>query len=153
MFIPLATIASRQGWVAGENAAGGKARFNGAIHSIAVKVFCLEVARAGLSSVEATASGFDVVTETITVPSKVAIMPGSQKLTITMIADKQTRRLLGVNVVGKEGAVLRSNTLAVAIQQKLMIDEIQQWDLAYSPPFTPLWDPILVAANSVAKKL
>ncbi len=152
MFIPLATIASKQGWVAGENAAGGKARFNGAIRAIAVKVFCLEVARIGLSSEEAQASGFDVVTETIIAPCKVAMMPGSEKLWITTIADKRSKRLLGVNMIGKDGVVLRANTFAVAIQHKMTIDEIQQWDLAYSPPFTPLWDPVLVAANSLSKK-
>ncbi len=153
MFLPLATLASKQGWVAGENAAGGNAKCVGAIHSIAVKVFCLEVARTGLSSVEASASGFDVVTETITATTRVAIMQGSQKLTVTLIADKRSRRLLGVNLIGKEGAVLRANTFAVAIQHRITIDEIQRWDLAYSPPFTPLRDPVLVAANAIAKKL
>lgn len=153
MFIPLATIASKQAWVAGENAAGGTATFRGAIRSIAVRVFGLGVARVGLSSEEAQASGFDVVTETITAWSKVAMMPGSKKVWIKTIADKRSKRLLGVNVIGEDGVVLRANTFAVAIQHKMTIDEIQQWDLAYSPPFTPLWDPILVAANALAKKL
>ena len=54
---------------------------------------------------------------------------------------------------GNEGVVLRANTFAVAIQHKITIEEMQQWDLAYSPPFTPLWDPILVAANELGKKL
>ena len=153
MFIPLATIASKQGWVAGENAAGGKAIFRGAIRAIAVRVFGLEVARVGLSVEEAKASGFDVATETISAYSKVAMMPGSGKIWITAIADKRTKRLLGANMWGKDGAVLRANTFAVAIQHKITIEEMQQWDLAYSPPFTPLWDPILVAANELGKKL
>lgn len=153
MFIPLATIASKQGWVAGENAAGGKAAFRGAIRAIAVRVFGLEVARVGLSVEESTASGFDVITETITAFSKVAMMPGSEKVWITTIADKRSKRLLGVNMWGKDGVVLRANTFAVAIQHKITVEEMQQWDLAYSPPFTPLWDPILVAANELSKKL
>ncbi|MBI5471891.1 MAG: FAD-dependent oxidoreductase, partial [Ignavibacteriae bacterium] len=153
MYIPLATIASKQGWAAGENAAGGNAVFRGAVHAIAVRVFGLEVARVGLNSEEAKESGFDVVTDTITAHSRVAMMHGSKKLTITTIADKRSRRLLGANLVGEDGAVLRSHTLATVIQQKLSIDEIRELDLAYSPPFTPLWDPVLVAANSLAKKL
>ncbi len=153
MFIPLATIASKQGWVAGENAAGGKATFRGAIRAIAVRVFSLEVARVGLSVEESTASGFDVVTETITAYSKVAMMPCSEKVWITTIADKRSKRLLGVNMWGKEGVVLRANIFAVAIQHKITVEEMQQWDLAYSPPFTPLWDPVLVAANELRKKL
>ncbi len=153
MFIPLATIASKQGWVAGENAAGGKAVFRGAIRAIAVRVFSLEVARIGLSVEESVSSGFDVVTETVTAPSKVTMMPGSQKVSITTIADRRSKRLLGVNMWGKEGVVLRANTFAVAIQHRITVDEMRQWDLAYSPPFTPLWDPVLVAANALGKKL
>lgn len=152
-YIPLATLASKQGWVAGENAAGGKAVFRGAVHAIAVRVFGLEVARVGLGSEEAQQAGFDVVTETITSWSKVAMMPGSKKLWIRAIADKRSRRLVGVNVLGEDGAVLRANTFAVAIQQKMTIEEIAQWDLVYSPPFTPLWDPLLVTANVLKKKL
>jgi CoA-dependent NAD(P)H sulfur oxidoreductase len=153
VYIPLATIGTKAGWVAGENAAGGTASFRGAIRAIAVKVFGIEVAGVGLSSDEAREAGFDVVTETITAWSKVAVMPESTRVTIKMIADKKTRRLLGANLYGESGAVLRANTLAVAIQHRIPVDDIQQWDLAYSPPFTPLWDPILVAANATAKKL
>ena len=152
-YLPLATIASKAGWTAGENAAGGKAVFRGAIRAIAVRVFDTEFARVGVGTAEAEAAGFAPVTETITGWSKVAVMPGSKRLTITTIADKKSGRLLGANVYGKEGAVLRANTLAVGIQHHMTIDEIQQWDLAYSPPFSPLWDPILVAANATAKKV
>lgn len=153
MYIPLATIASKAGWTAGENAAGGKATFRGAIRAIGVKVFDLEVVQVGISTEEAKDSGYDIVTETVTGWNKVAIMPGSTKTTIHMIVDKRTRRLLGANVYGESGAVLRGNALAVAIQHRITIDEMQRWDLIYTPPFSPLWDPILVAANATAKKL
>jgi NADPH-dependent 2,4-dienoyl-CoA reductase/sulfur reductase-like enzyme len=153
MYIPLATIASKAGWVAGENAAGGNAVFKGAIRAIGVRVFDLEVVQVGISSDEAKESGFDVVTETITAHSRVAIMPGSKKVTVTLIADKKSKRLLGANLFGEEGAALRADALAAAIQHRLTIDDIQQWDLVYTPPFAPLWDPILVAANAMRKKL
>ncbi len=153
MYIPLATIASKAGWTAGENAAGGKATFRGAIRAIGVKVFDLEVVQVGIGSEEAKDAGYDIATETVTGWNKVAIMPGSTKTTIHMIADKRTRRLLGANLYGESGEVLRANALAVAIQHRITIDEIRQWDLIYTPPFSPLWDPILVAANAMAKKL
>jgi NADPH-dependent 2,4-dienoyl-CoA reductase/sulfur reductase-like enzyme len=153
MYIPLATIASKAGWVAGENAAGGNATFRGAIRAIGVRVFDLEVVQVGISLDEAIASGFDAVTETISAWNKVAVMPGSKRVTIKTIADKKTRRLLGANLYGEEGASLRAHALAVAIQHRITIDEMQQWDLAYTPPFAPLWDPILVAANATRKKL
>ncbi len=153
MYAPLATIASKAGWVAGENAAGGKATFPGAIRAIAVRIFGLEVAQVGLNSTEAVDSGFDVVTESVTAWSKVAVMPGSTKVVLHLVADKKSSRLLGANVYGEEGAVLRANTLAVAIQQRIPIHEMRNWDLAYNPPFTPLWDPVLVAANALSRKL
>ena len=68
-----------------------------------------------------------------------------------LVAEKSTRRLLGANVYGEEGAVLRGNTLGVAIQHQMNVEDVQEWDLAYSPPFAPLWDPILVAANATRR--
>lgn len=153
MYIPLATIASKAGWVAGENAAGGKAAFRGAIRAIAVKVFGIEVVQVGISSEEARNAGFDVVTETVTGWDKVAVMPGSSKITIKTIVDRSSGRLLGANLHGEHGAVLRANTLAVAIQHRITIEEMQHWDLVYSPPFAPMWDPILISANVTRKKL
>jgi len=152
MYIPLATLASRAGWVAGENAAGGRASLKGAIRAIAVKVFGLEIAQVGISSSEAKEAGFDVITESITAPSKVGLMPGSQKIVITLIVDSRSSRVVGANVFGGDGAVLRANTLGVAIQHKLTLDDIAQWDMIYSPPFAPLWDPILIAANKARKR-
>ncbi len=153
IYLPLATLASKQGWVAGENAAGGQARFSGAIRATAVRAFTMEVAHVGLGSDEAKLARFDVAVETIVGWSRVASMPGSRKVTVTLIADRRSRRLLGANLFGEEGAVLRANTLAVGIQQGLTVDDMQQWDLAYSPPFTPLWDPILIAGNALQKKM
>ena len=153
MYVPLATTASRAGWVAGENAAGGRATFKGAIRAIAVKVFGMEVAQVGVSSDEARNAKFSVMTESITAFTKVGIMPQAEKMTVKMIVDQRSGRLLGANVYGGERAVLRANTLGVAIQHKLTIDDIARWDLIYSPPFAPLWDPILVAANQAKKKL
>jgi NADPH-dependent 2,4-dienoyl-CoA reductase/sulfur reductase-like enzyme len=153
VYIPLATIASKAGWTAGENAAGGNAVFRGALRAIAVRVFGLEVAQVGASEEDAREAGFETVCETVTGWSRVAVMPGSERVTVRLIADRKSQRLLGANVFGREGAVLRANTLAAAIHQKVTIGDMQQWDLAYSPPFTPLWDPLLVAANAMQRKL
>jgi NADPH-dependent 2,4-dienoyl-CoA reductase/sulfur reductase-like enzyme len=152
MYIPLATIASKAAWVAGENAAGGRAVFKGAIRAIAVKVFDLEVAQVGLSVLEAQESGFDATTEFIRSHSRVAYMPNSKDVNVKLILDKRSKRVLGANLFGGEGIALRANTLAVAIQHKLTVDEVSQLDLVYAPTYSPLWDPILVAAN-VSKRI
>jgi NADPH-dependent 2,4-dienoyl-CoA reductase/sulfur reductase-like enzyme len=153
MYLPLATLASRAGWVAGENAAGGREVFKGAIRAMAVKIFDREFAQVGLSSAEARSAGFSVVTDTITAYAKVGIMPGSGKTTIISLYDKSSGKILGANVFGGEGSVLRANTLGVAIQHGLTADAISRLDLIYAPPFAPLWDPILVSANQARKKL
>lgn len=153
MYVPLATTASRSAWVAGENAAGGRATFKGAIRAIAVKVFGLEIAHVGLSAAEAAGAGFDATTDAVTVPSKIAFMPGSGKVTVRMVFDRRTGRILGANVYGTEGCVLRADTLAVAIQHRLGVEDLARLDLIYAPAFAPLWDPLLVAANQAIKKL
>jgi len=151
MYIPLATIASRAGWVAGENAAGGTASFKGAIRALAVRVFGIEVAQVGISSEEARAAGFSVTVTSITGSSRVGLMPGTKKITVTLIVEDRTRRILGANIFGGDGVVQRANILGVAIQHRMTLDDIAQFDLIYSPPFAPLWDPILIAANNGRK--
>ncbi len=152
-YVPLATYASRQGKVAGENAAGGRAVFKGGIHSIAVKIFDLEVARVGLSSREASEAGFQHAKVRISSDSKVSYLPGNEKMEIAAIVDKRSGRLLGANVYGGRGSVLRANSLGIAIQQRMTVDEISQLDLIYSPPFSPLWDPILILANQAKRTI
>jgi NADPH-dependent 2,4-dienoyl-CoA reductase/sulfur reductase-like enzyme len=153
LYIPLATYASRQGRVAGENAAGGRAVFKGAIRSIAVKVFGIEVAQVGISSSEAQENGFDFIKVQVTTDSKVAYFPENTKIDIVAIADKRSHRLLGANIYGGPGSVLRADVLGLAIQQRMTVDELSQIDLIYSPPFSPLWDPVLILANQLKGKL
>lgn len=152
-YIPFATIASRSAWVAGENAAGERAKFGGGIYSAALKFFSLEIAKVGISSKEATTLRYKVVTDFITTNSRIPFMPGNKKLSVKLIVDQTSRKILGANLFGEDGVALRANTLATAIQQRLTIDELSKLDLIYAPNFSPLWDPILIAANSIKKKL
>ena len=153
MYLSLATTASKTGRVAGENAAGGKAVFKGTIRAIGVRVFNKEVAHVGLSLKEARSASFDAVAHTIHARSKVGMMPGTRDILFTLIADRKTRALLGANVIGDSGAVLRANTLAAAIRHGMSIGDVEQLDLIYSPPFAPLWDGISIAAEQLGKKL
>ncbi len=151
--ISLATVASKTGRVAGENAAGGNVTFKGTIRAIGVRVFDKEVAHVGLSLKEAKEAYYDGVAQTIRAPSHVGIMPGMKEILFTLIADRKTRRLLGANVIGDKGAILRANTLAVAIRHGMSIDEVEQLDLIYTPPYAPLWDGITIAAEQLGKEL
>jgi len=153
MYQALATTASKTGRVAGENAAGGNASYGGTIRAIGVRVFDKEVAHVGLSLREAHEASFDAVSHTIQAKSNVGIMPGAKDIFITLIADRKSRKLLGANVIGGGGAILRANTLAVAIRHGMSIDEVEHFDLIYTPPFAPLWDGITIAAEQLGKKL
>jgi NADPH-dependent 2,4-dienoyl-CoA reductase/sulfur reductase-like enzyme len=150
---PLGDIANKQGRVAGENAAGGKATFSGVVGSAAFKVFELEVAFTGLGIQTAQRYGFDVNSQVIEAESKVGYMPGAKRIFIKLIFDKKEGRLLGAQMVGKEGVARRINALAVAVHQKMSVDEIARLDFAYAPPFSAPFDPILIAAEQATKKI
>ena len=150
---PLGDIANKQGRVAGENAAGGKATFSGVIGSAAFKVFELEVAFTGLGTQVAQRYGFDVDSQIIEAESKVGYMPGAKQMLIKLIFDSKNGRLLGAQMAGKEGVARRINTLAVAVHQKMSVNEIARLDFAYAPPFSPPLDPILIAAEQAARKI
>ena len=150
-YIPLGTTANKQGRIAGENAAGGKATFGGVVGTAVVKVFGLEVARTGLTVREAEKEGFDAASATIKSISRAHYYPGHKPLHVKLVFDRGTKRLLGAQMVGQEGAALRIDVLAAALHARWTVRDVGDMDLAYAPPFAPVWDPILIAAN-VAKK-
>ncbi|MBI2427674.1 MAG: FAD-dependent oxidoreductase [Ignavibacteriales bacterium] len=152
-YLSLATTASKTGWVAGENAAGGTAQFKGTIRAIGLRICNLEVAQAGLTHREATDAGFDVVSSTIVTNSRIGFMPGNAQLTITTLADKKTGKLLGACTVGKDGAAHRANVFSVAIRHGLTAHDLSELDLVYAPPFAPLWDGVVMSGIQLDKLL
>lgn len=153
VYTPLGDIANKQGRVAGENAAGGKALFYGVVGSAAFKVFELEVAFTGIGTQVAERYGFDVDSQIIEAQSKVGYMPGSRPILIKLIFERRNGRLLGAQMAGREGVARRINALAVALHQKMTIDEISRLDFAYAPPFSAPLDPILIAAEQAIKRI
>jgi NADPH-dependent 2,4-dienoyl-CoA reductase/sulfur reductase-like enzyme len=150
---PLGDIANKQGRVAGENAAGGNAIFLGVVGSAAFKVFELEVAFTGLGTEAARRYGLNVDSQIIEAESKVGYMPGAKRILIKLIFERKNGRLLGAQMAGKEGVARRINALAIALHQKMTIDEIARLDFAYAPPFSAPLDPILIAAEQAARKI
>ncbi len=152
-YIPLGTVANKQGRVAGLSAAREVARFPGAISSTQLKLFDMELAHTGLTVEQAQLEGFDPVSIHITAPSAAHGYPERHPIDIVMIADKSTRRILGAQMIGRTGVAHRINIIATAIFNGNRADEFAMFDLAYAPPFAPVWDPVLVAANVLAGKL
>jgi NADPH-dependent 2,4-dienoyl-CoA reductase/sulfur reductase-like enzyme len=145
--VALGTHANKQGRVAGINIGGGYATFPGVIGTAVTKVCNLEVARTGLSMEEADAAGFRYVTAHVDSTTRAGYFPGAKPIRVKLMAEKRTGRLIGAQIVGREGAAKRIDVLATAIWNEMMVDEVLSLDLSYAPPFAPVWDPVLIAAR------
>ncbi|MGL4867564.1 MAG: CoA-disulfide reductase [Cetobacterium sp.] len=150
VYIPLATTANKIGRVVGENLAGLEVKFAGTLGSAAVKVIDLEAGRTGITENEAIKMGIDYKTVFIKDKNQTSYYPGREDIFVKLIYDANTRVLLGGQIAGKKGAVLRVDSLATAIYSKLTVDEIGMMDFCYAPPFARTWDAMNVAGN-VAK--
>lgn len=153
VFIPLALGANRQGKVAGVNICGQPEKFPGVLGTSVVKIFDLALARTGLGYEEAQAAGFKDVIKTVAVQnSKPLYYPGSTKVTVIIIHEKLTGRILGGQIAGTIDAVgQRINTLAVAITAGMTVKDVAGLDTAYAPPFAPVYDPVVMACMVAVK--
>ncbi|MGH8868875.1 MAG: FAD-dependent oxidoreductase [Actinomycetes bacterium] len=151
--VPLGTHANKQGRVAGINLGGGYATFPGLVRTAMTKVCHLEIGRTGLLERDAEVAGFAYVTATVEATTKAGYFPGTAPMTIKMLAEQRTGRLLGAQIVGGEGSAKRIDTVAVALWNAMTVEEVTGLDLAYAPPFSPTWDPVLIAARKVAERL
>ncbi len=152
-WIPLALRANRSGWAAADNICGKEVRLEGVVGTAVFKVFNLEVSRTGLTPEEAAEAGFDPVHVTIKSRSRAHAHPGSKTIQVQMVGDKKSGRLLGAFMVGEEGAAHRINAAAVALHNHMTVEAFSTTDLSYAPPFGPVWDPLLTAANQLIKSL
>ena len=145
--VPLGTHANKQGRVAGINLGGGYATFPGVIGTAITKVCDVEVARTGLSEAEAEAAGYRFVSAAVDSTTRAGYFPGAQPIRVKLVAEKRTGRLLGAQIVGRNDAAKRIDVLATAIWNEMHVDEVLSLDLSYAPPFSPVWDPVLIAAR------
>jgi NADPH-dependent 2,4-dienoyl-CoA reductase/sulfur reductase-like enzyme len=152
-WIPLALRANRAGWAVADNVGGKRVALQGIAGTAVFKVFDLQVARTGLSMSEAEKFGFEPVEVMIKARSRAHAHPDTSNIYVQMVGDRSSGRLIGAQLVGKEGAAHRVNAPAVALHQKMSVAEFSQCDLAYAPPFGPTWDPMLTAANQLLKKM
>lgn len=140
--------ANRAGRAIGQTVAGDPEPIGTVANTSVVKAFDLECGRAGVTDFdEARDAGFDPVSETITAGSRSGYYPGSAETTVTLVADRDTGRLLGGTIVGADRAAVRIDTVATALAAELTVAEVERLDLGYAPPFSPVWDPILTAAK------
>ena len=152
-WIPLALRANRAGWAAADNICSKPVELAGVAGTAVFKVFNLEVARTGLTMDEARSHGFTPVEVVIKTRSRAHAHPGASYIHVQMVGDIKSGRLLGAQMVGKEGVAHRINAPAVALHNRMTVEDYCQTDLSYAPPFGPTWDPTLTAANQLLKKM
>jgi NADPH-dependent 2,4-dienoyl-CoA reductase/sulfur reductase-like enzyme len=151
MHVALGTHANKQGRVAGSVIGGRAARFAGVLGTAVTRVGELEVALTGLSSAAAATAGYDVRTETIEGTTKAGYFPGAEQITIKILAERGSGLLIGAQIVGGPGSAKRIDVLATAIWAGMTAEELAGSDLSYAPPFSPTYDPVLVAARVVSR--
>jgi NADPH-dependent 2,4-dienoyl-CoA reductase/sulfur reductase-like enzyme len=151
-YIPLGTTANKAGRVAGANAAGARERFAGVVGTSIVGIFGMGFATTGFSSEQARREGFSPIAARIEGRSKPRYFGGGQTI-VELVADRNTRRLIGGYVIGDDESSGRINVIAAALQSHMKVEEFEGLDLAYSPPFSTVWDPLLIAAQQLTKVL
>jgi len=151
--VALGTHANKQGRVAGTNIAGGNASFGGVLGTAITRFQGVEIARTGLTEREATAAGFDAVAVITESSSRARYFPGAEPMDIKLVAERGTGRLLGAQIVGGAGAGKRIDVLATALWSEMTVAEVAGMDLSYAPPFSPVWDPVLLAAGKTASRI
>ncbi|MDR2023602.1 MAG: CoA-disulfide reductase [Hungatella sp.] len=147
-FLALGTVANKCGRIAGANMAGGHEQFIGALGSAAIKVCGLELGRTGMGEGDAIRLSKDYKTLVIQANDHPAYYPDPTPITIKLIYEKGTKRLLGAQTCGQKGAVLRADVFAVAIHCRMTTAELGMTDLIYAPPFSGVWDAIQIACNA-----
>ncbi|MXN90371.1 SidA/IucD/PvdA family monooxygenase [Flavobacterium sp. Sd200] len=153
IYVALGTIANKTGLVAGSSIAGVSANFPGAAGTAVCKICSYEVARTGLQEKELKRLNIEYITTVIESKTRANYYPGAKDITVKLLAEKNSGRLLGGQIIGEEGAAKRIDVLAVAVTHNLTLQNIIDLDLSYAPPFSPVWDPVQTAARSLIKKV
>lgn len=147
IYMPTAPVANKQGRVAGVNAAGGQAVFPGVFGTSVVKVFDLTIAQTGLTEKQALQAGWRANSAAIISSSRAAYMPGNSPVHVKLVYEAGSQRLLGAQMVGDASVAKRIDVISAALQAGWSITDLSDLDLSYSPPYAPVWDPVLTAAN------
>jgi len=152
-FLPLGSVANKEGRVAGSNAVGQVERFPGVAGATAAKVFDWNMGRAGLSEEQAAQLGIPVVSAVVSAPDKPHYYPGAKPVILKLIAEKANRRLIGIQGVGPGEIIKRIDVAVTAMTGRMTVDDVAHLDLAYAPPYSEAMDILIVGANVLRNKM
>jgi NADPH-dependent 2,4-dienoyl-CoA reductase/sulfur reductase-like enzyme len=151
--VALGTVANKGGRVAGINIGGGDAVFPGVVGTAITKLCATEIARTGLIEHECERAGLAFESVVVETSTTAGYWPHAESMTVKMLAEVGTHRLLGAQIVGGDGSAKRIDTVATALTAGMTLPEVIDLDLAYAPPFSPVWDPVQVAARKLEAQL
>lgn len=152
-WVPLGSTANKEGRVAAINVSGGVEDFEGILGSSVLRYRDLNISRTGLTEKEAVKLGYDVVTVAITKRDKAGYMPEVKNITLKLIADKRSHRILGAQAIGCGDADKRVNTISIGLLRSITVEELIDADLTYAPPFSTSIDILISAAQVLKSKL
>jgi len=149
----LGTTAVKQAKVAGINVAGGYSTFSGALGSWITRLFDTEIGGTGLTEFMAGRAGIETVSGTILSKTRADYFPGALPIRIKLIAEKETAKIIGAQIIGGEEVTQRINALSFAIQNEMTVKELAKAETCYAPPVCETWEPMVLAAEMVIRKL
>ena len=149
MYIALGTVANRQARVAGINIGGGDAVFPGVLGTAVTRICDTEIGRSGLTEREARSAGIAFRSARIDSTTRAGYYPGAAPITVKLLAEEGSGRLIGGQIVGGDAAAKRIDTVAAAIWNEMTAEDVVNLDLSYAPPFSPVWDPVQTAARQL----
>jgi len=152
VWVPLGSTANKMGRVAAINITGGKEDFKGVTSSMVVKIFDYTASKTGINEKEAKLYAYNYITETITHHDKSGYMPDAEQITLKMIADVDTGRILGLQAIGKGDADKRVNIVSVALLAEMTLEDFINVDLTYAPPYSSAIDLVLILAQNLYSK-
>jgi NADPH-dependent 2,4-dienoyl-CoA reductase/sulfur reductase-like enzyme/rhodanese-related sulfurtransferase/two-component sensor histidine kinase len=152
-YIPLGSTANKQGRIVAVNICGGSDTFPGVLGTVGFKVFEFSMGRTGLSESGAKSLGYDAVSVLAPGPDMEHFVPGAKLLMLKIIADRKTGRLLGAQAMGPGEAIKRIDVASMAIMNNMTVYQLANADLCYAPPFSPVIDNIMTAANIAINKI
>ncbi len=151
--VQLGTVAVRHGKIAGINAAGGYALFTGVLNSSVSRLYDTDIGSTGLTEAAAQRARIETVTGTITSRTKAEYYPGALPIKVRLVVEKESRRIIGAQIIGGEEVTQRINAISFAIQKQMTARELSKADTAYAPPVCETWEPLVLAAEMVLMKL
>lgn len=153
VWLPHGSTANKEGRIAAINLSGGVEDFEGVLGSTVLRYQDMNISKTGLTEKEALKTGYDAISVSITKKDKAGYMPEVKNITLKLVADKRTHKILGAQAIGCGDADKRINTISVGLLQAITVEELIDADLTYSPPFSTSIDILISAAQILKMKL